>query len=204
MKLFTFFSIAAIILFAGPLPAQHHSGHGGSQMMGDSTKSIGTGTMMRGTMMHGDMMHGQMMGGQGMPGHGIAGGMPCSLSMLNQQMMWVNRLPDMQNDLSLTDDQVKKLTLLRTEFQKKQIDLKAEAGKKQIDLNTLIDQGVSGAEIRKALQAFTNIEIDSAVSAYETAMKMKGLLTEEQSQKLNDNLHGHGMMMGGQHMMHTK
>jgi Spy/CpxP family protein refolding chaperone len=199
MKLFTFFSIAAIILFAGPLPAQHHSGHGGSQMMGDSTKSMGTGTMMKGTI-----MRGQMMGRQGMPGHGMAGGMPCSLSMLNQQMMWVNRLPDMQNDLSLTDEQVKKLTQLRTEFQKKQIDLKAEAGKKQIDLNTLIDQGVSGAEIRKALQAFTNIEIDSAVSAYETAMKMKGLLTEEQRQKLNDNVHGHGMMMGGQHMMHTK
>ena len=205
MKAFTYLSIAAILLFAGPAAAQHHSGKddGKKTMMTDSTKSMQQGTMMQGQKtMHGEMMHGQMMGMQGMPGYGVAGNMHCTLCMVNQEMMWVNRLPDMQNELSLTDDQVTKLTQLRTLCKKQTIDLNAEV-QKQIDLKTLMDQGASGDEIRKVLQSTTDLEIDSAVSTYETAMKMKALLTEQQKKKLEEDKYSTGWM-GGQHMMNRE
>ena len=227
MKAFACFTIVAVLLVGGPAAARHYSGQDdGKQMMKtDSTKHMKHGTMMktdstkhmkRGNMMkdpntmHGESMHRQMMGRegmgmregmqQGMQGWGMSGNMHCVLCLVNQEMMWVNRLPDMQSELSLTDDQVTKLTQLRTLVQKQKIDLNAEVQKKQIDLKTLMEQGASGAEIRKSLQAITNLEVDSAVATYETAMKMKSLLTAQQKEKLDESEYSQ-RWMGGQHMM---
>jgi Spy/CpxP family protein refolding chaperone len=144
------------------------------------------------------MMQGGMM--QGMMGSGMC---PMCGQMMNQNMpmkkygMMVNRLPNMQQQLSLTDDQVNQLFDLQTEFKKQQLDYQAELRKKQMKLKNLLADNASASQVKNQMEACSETKIDMKTAAYETAGKMKAVLTSEQKEQLKDTMMQGGMMKGG-------
>ncbi len=190
-----------VLFFALPTDAQymqHHNQQRHGMMMSDSTSGTtgygmmgNTGNTGRG--MYGGMgnmmggMHG-MQGGMGMMQgmHGMYGGMMGANSQMRGEMMLVNALPQMREELSLTDAQVEKLTQLQNDFQKQQIDLRASLAKKNIDLNETLDQNGSVSAVRSGLQELSAIRVNMGVLTYETAQNMKNVLNDEQKEKLQN------------------
>ncbi|MCF8224802.1 MAG: hypothetical protein K9J30_02870 [Bacteroidales bacterium] len=138
---------------------------------------------------------------QGMMGTGMC---PMCGQMMGQNMpmkkygMMVNHLPNMQQQLSLSDEQVETLLDLQTEFKKQQIDYQAELRKKQMKLKSLLADNASASQIKTQMQACSETKINMKVAAYETAGKMKAVLNSDQKEQLKNNMmQGGGMMKGG-------
>lgn len=110
---------------------------------------------------------------------GMMGQMP-----MKKYMMIVNKLPGMKADLSLTQEQTDKLIDLQTEFKKNQVELKGEMKKQKMALQKLLDQNASTDKVKSQLEKCTDIHVNMMMSAYETANKMKSLLSDTQKQKL--------------------
>jgi len=138
---------------------------------------------------------------QGMMGNGMC---PMYGQMMNQNMpmqkygMMVNRLPNMQEQLSLSDEQVENLLDLQTEFKKLQIDHKAELRKKQMKLKSLLDDNASVSQVKNQMEACSETKINMKVAAYETAGKMKAVLNSDQKEQLKNMMMQSGGMMQGQ------
>jgi len=112
--------------------------------------------------------------------------------------MMVNRLPNMQQQLSLKNDQVEKLLDLQTGFKKQQLDYQAELRKKQMKLKTLLTDNTSASQVKNQMEACSETKINMKVAAYETAGKMKAVLTDEQKEQLQNMMMQQGGMMEGQ------
>ena len=139
---------------------------------------------------------------QGMMGNGMCP-MCEQMMSLNVPMkkygMMVNRLPNMQEQLSLIDQKVETLIDLQTEFKKQQIDYKAELRKKQMKLKGLLADNASASQVKNQMQACSKTKINMKVAAYETAGKMKAVLNSDQKEQLKNNMmQGGGMMNQGQ------
>lgn len=161
----------------------------------DNNQSQEQGMMMQKS----GMMQGGMM--QGMMGNGMC---PMCGQMMGQNMpmkkygMMVNRLPNMQQQLSLSDEQVENLLDLQTEFKKQQIDYKAELRKKQMKLKSLLADNASVSQVKNQMEACSETKINMKAAAYETAGKMKAVLNSDQKEQLKNNMmQGGGMMQGG-------
>lgn len=145
------------------------------------------------TMQKGGMMH-DVMGQQKCPMCG---------QMMNQDMpmkkyeMMVDHLPIMQQQLSLDNSQVEELIDLQTEFKKGQIDYQAELRKKQMKLKSLLDNNAPVDQIKNHMEACSETKINMKVAAYETAGKMKGVLTADQQHMIKDKMKSKSMMQDG-------
>ncbi len=112
------------------------------------------------TMQKSGMMQDGMM--QGMMNNGMC---PMCGQMMNQDMhmqkygMMVNHLPAMQQQLSLTDDQVEQLNNLQARFKKQQIDFQSELQKKQMTLKSLLDDMAPANQVEKQMQECANTKI---------------------------------------------
>jgi hypothetical protein len=162
-----------------------------AQMMGQNNNQNQQQGMM---LQRGGMM-------QGMMGNGMC---PMCGQMMGQNMpmqkygMMVNRLPNMQEQLSLSDEQVEKLLPLQAEFYKQQIDYQVELRKKQMKLKNLMADNASASQVKDQLEACSETKINMKVAAYETAGKMKALLNSDQKEHLkNQMMQGDGMMNQG-------
>ncbi|PWD98355.1 Spy/CpxP family protein refolding chaperone [Marinilabilia rubra] len=117
---------------------------------------------------------------------------------MRRYMMMVNRLPKMQDKLSLSPDQTKELIDMKAEFEKQQVDMKSEMAKKQKQLKELLKNEASPSEVEAQLQKCAESRVKMHVAAYETAMNMRNVLNEEQKEKackmMNDD--SKGMMPG--------
>jgi len=161
-----------------------------AQMMGQNNKQDQKQGMM---MQKSGMMQGKMMQGGGM----MQGMMNQDMPMKKYGMM-VNRLPNMQQQLSLTDDQVDKLYDLQAEFKKQQIDFQSELRKKQMKLKNLLDDMASANQVEKQMKDCADTKISMKVAAYETAGKMKAVLNNDQKEQLQNMMMQQGGMMQGQ------
>ena len=182
--------IVTALLFMAGYTANAQMGH-----EQDTNQSQEKGMMMQKS----GMMQGGMM--QGMMGKGMC---PMCGQMMNQDMpmkkygMMVNRLPNMQQQLSLSDEQVENLLDLQAEFKKQQIDYKAELRKKQMKLKSLLADNASASQVKNQMEACSETKITMKVAAYETAGKMKAVLNSDQKEQLKNNMmQGGGMMKGG-------
>ena len=208
-------SMFVLALFVIPGVAQYQSAHHpqpAQAVQADSSNGMG---MMQGSMMQGGMMPGSMMGGKEkrqccmmsgkrmMPGgmmgkKGMMGGKMGMHGPMHKFMHMVHHLPDLQAKLNLNNDQVSKLKQIRADFLKKQADWKAGLEKKQIDLGLLLDKNASASEVKKLLSSSCDTKVEMQVAAYQTATKMRALLTPEQRQKLKSVMTmGMCKMMGG-------
>jgi Spy/CpxP family protein refolding chaperone len=145
---------------------------------------------------------------QGMMGNGKC---PTCGQMMNQAMpmkkygMMVNKLPTMQQQLSLTDDQVNKLYDLQATFKKQQIDFQSELRKKQMKQKSLLADNASASQVEKQMKDCADTKISMKVAAYETAGKMKAVLNSDQKEQLkNMMMQSGGMMQGQEGMMQNK
>ena len=167
-----------------------------AQMMGQNNNQNQQQGMM---MQRGGMMQGGMM--QGMMGNGMC---PMCGQMMGQNMpmkkygMMVNRLPNMQEQLSLSDEQVETLLDLQTEFKKQQIDYSADLRKKQMKLESLLADNASASQVKNQIETCSETKINMKVAAYKTAGEMKAVLNSDQKEQLKNNMmQGGGMMKGG-------
>ncbi len=195
-------SIAVMALFTEPINAQHHKGQG-RMMQSDTTNGMMHGRMqhgkgmMQGKMMCGKGMHGgmmsSMMSGKGMMGHGMMSG------MMHKTMRAVYHLPELENELNLTNKQVAALKKLKSGFRKNKSDWKAGIEKKYIDLENQIDNGADASQVKKTLGSISEIQVDMKVAGYETARKMLAILTPEQKEQWDDMDYrdGHHKKSGG-------
>lgn len=151
---------------------------------GQQSKEQQSTTMQQGDMMQGGMTQGMMQ--QDMP--------------MQKYMMMVNRLPLMQKQLSLSQEQAEKLIDLQADFQKQQARHQESMAGNNEKLQTLLDNMASAAEIKKQMQQCANSRIDMGIAAYETAGKMKAVLTADQKEKMKDMMMQQGqsgMMQDG-------
>jgi hypothetical protein len=162
--------------------------------------------MHQGKMMKSGQQHGMMMHGKGMMHGGMMKGMMCPMhkGMMGQQMpmkrymMAVNMLPNMQEKLSLSQDQTEKLIDMQAAFKKQQVDYKADLTKKRMKLQNLMKNDASADEIKSQMQACSETKISMKVAAYETANQMKSVLSDEQQEQLDNMMMQHpGMQQGG-------
>lgn len=149
---------------------------------------------------------------QGMMQNMMDDGMcPMCAQMMKQQMpmkkymMMVNKLPDMQDQLSLSDEQVNQMIDLQAAFKKQQVDYQATLTKKQMQMQKLLKSNAAASDVKKQMKQCADTKVDMKVAAYETAGKMKALLTDEQNDKLQNMMMQHsGMMQGQGGMMNQK
>ncbi|MCF8235657.1 MAG: hypothetical protein K9G67_12165 [Bacteroidales bacterium] len=166
--------------------------HQGQNQQNDQQQSM--------MMQHRGMMQNMM--GAGMMQNMMKGGMcPMCGMMMNQKMpmkkymLMVNMLPNMQQQLSLSDEQVDKMIDLQTEFKKQQVDYQAELTKKQMKMEQMLNNIPSADEAKKQMQQCADTKIKMKVAAYETAKEMKALLTEKQQESLKSMMMNQGGMM---------
>ena len=144
-----------------------------------------------------------MQGGGMMQGMMNKGMCPMSGQMMNQNMpmkkygMMVNHLPNMQQQLSLNDNQVEQLYDLQDGFKKQQIDFQSELRKKQMKLKKLLDDMTPASQVEKQMKDCADTKIRMKVAAYETAGKMKAVLNSDQKEQLKNMMmqQGQGGMM---------
>ncbi|MDA3867265.1 MAG: hypothetical protein PF489_11040 [Salinivirgaceae bacterium] len=158
-----------------------------AQMMGNNQmqQNQGHGTMMQQDMMH--PMHQQMMQQQ----------MP-----MQRYMMMVKMLPNMQEYLSLSDDQNGKLIDMQAGFKKQQADYEAELNKKRMKLKSLLKDNASADDVKKQMLQCASSKVDMGISAYETALKMEGVLSSEQKKEMKSFMQNHKNMKMQRGSMH--
>ncbi|MEJ2055181.1 MAG: hypothetical protein P8X42_14795 [Calditrichaceae bacterium] len=115
------------------------------------------------------------------------------------------RLPELQKELNLSDEQVSGLNKLRSDYQKETIDKQSEIAKLKIDLKGMLEQNADSKQVRKNLSKINNTFTDIEVDSYKTAQKMLSVLTDKQRSKWNEEdfmtygHHARGNMMHGDH-----
>ena len=114
---------------------------------------------------------------------------------MEKYMMMVNQLPNMQQQLSLSDMQMEQLNDLQAGFKKQQIESQSELQKKQAKLKSLLDDMAPVNQVEKQMQECANTKISMGVSVYETAGKMKAVLNNDQQEVLNNRMIQQGGMM---------
>ncbi len=125
---------------------------------------------------------------------------------MEKYMMMVNQLPNMQQQLSLNENQMKQLNDLQAGFKKQQVDFQLELKNKQVKLKSLLDEMAPANQIRKQMQECADTKINIGVAAYETAGKMKAVLNNDQQEVLNNRMMQQegGMMNPGKSGMMQK
>ncbi len=188
--------IAAAVFFLACLTANAQMIHGDASQSGQQYPMMHGGMMQPGMMMHGGgggMMHGGMMTGRMCPmQQGMMGTMP-----MKKYMMQVHMLPNMQAQLSLTSQQTEELIDLQTGFKKQQLDYKADLARQRVRMQSLLAGNPAADEIKSQLQACAEIKINMHMAAYETAKKMKSVLTGDQAEMLENMMTPPGYMMQG-------
>ncbi len=151
-------------------------------------------------MMKGDKkpsgMQGMKKGKTGMKHHGMMMQKP-----MKKYMMMVQMLPATQDQLSLSQDQTVKLIDLQTDFKKQQVDFDANLTKEKMKMKSLLEKEAAADKVKNQMSTCAGIKIDMKVAAYETAKKMKAVLTDKQIEQMKDMMMQHGGMMKGC-MMH--
>ncbi len=178
--------IATCVFFIACLTAGAQTGQQPDMQMGMKKHGEMHGAEMRGGMMRGGMMdgmHHEMM-------------MGCA--SMQKSMIMVNLLPEMDEQLSLSEDQTEQLIDLRSEFKKQQVDYQAELTKRNKKLRALINDNAPVDEIKNQMKAWADTRIDMHAAAYQAEREMKALLTDEQNQELEVIMEEHdGMLKKG-------
>lgn len=175
MKKLMYVLTLALPLALGTTPAlaqtgEHAHGAGGQSgcpmMSGAAHGGMMHGGMMQGGMMQGD--HAQMMS-----------------SPLMRTGMLVGALPEMKDELGLTDAQQKRIAALKADFTATRQQRAAQLAPKRQEL-----QGLAAAEradparVRTLMKELAGAQADLHALAYETGTKMQETLTPAQKEKL--------------------
>ncbi len=213
--IFGTFLISAALTFSayaqqGNNQKQNQSQQSGMMQQGNmGMMQQGNRPMMQRGMMQGNrpMMQrgmGMMQGGMGMMRGGICPmyGQMGQQSPMRKYMMMVTHLPQMQQQLSLSQEQTEKLIDLQADFQKKLSRHQTAMSQNQQELKSLLDEMAPADQVKQQLQKCANARIEMSMAAYETGRQMKAILTADQKEQLkNMMMQQDGMMQQGGGMM---
>lgn len=118
---------------------------------------------------------------------------------MKKYVMMANQLPKMQQQLSLSENQLKQLNDIQASFKKQELDLQSELKQKQMKLKGLLDEMAPANQIEKQLQECANTRISMGVAAYEAATKMKAVLNNDQKELLKSKMMQQNDMMNHDH-----
>ncbi|MCF8024135.1 MAG: Spy/CpxP family protein refolding chaperone [Desulfobacteraceae bacterium] len=135
--------------------------------------------------------HGMMRANMG----GMNQGMMMGCEPMQRSMTMVNLLPEMEEQLSLSEDQAEQLIDLRADFKKQKADFQAEMTKQGKKLQALVNENTPANEVRGQMKTWADTAIDMHSAAYQTEQEMKALLTDEQNAKLEVIMEEHDDMM---------
>ena len=100
------------------------------------------------------------------------------------------------DEIGLSEDQLDRISSIKTEMEKKIVDLRAEKQKAQIDLRELIrDPKAKSSEIEKVAQKVVDLESQIRLNRIESAIKIRDVLTPEQREKLMEVIKEHRQKM---------
>ncbi|MCD6532039.1 Spy/CpxP family protein refolding chaperone [bacterium] len=100
------------------------------------------------------------------------------------------------DEIGLSDDQLDRISSIRTEMQKKIIDLRAKKQKAEIDLRDLMrDPKAKSSEIEKVAQKVIDLESQIKLNRIETGLKIRDVLTPEQREKVLEVIREHRQKM---------
>jgi hypothetical protein len=155
-------------------PAKASSGQSSTQT--STWKGQGTMSNMQGQM-------GTPRGRMGMVRSSMMRGME---SPLSRSIATVYVLPDMKSQLSLTTAQATQLQRLRQQFLDSEQKDATQIESKRAALDTLLGSGKpSQDQVTKAVTEIANLEAHQQVLGYESALKMRALLTDQQRSNLD-------------------
>jgi len=104
------------------------------------------------------------------------------------------------DEIGLSDDQLDRISSVKTEMEKKIIDLRAEKQKAEIDLRELMrDPKAKGSEVKKVAQKVVDLESQIRLNRIETAIKIRDVLTPEQREKMLEVIKEHRREMREHH-----
>ena len=107
----------------------------------------------------------------------------------HEQQPVISLLLRNREKLGLSDDQVKKLEQLRSDFEKETIRNEADIRVAEIDLNNLLQaQSAELAKIEAKIRDIERLRADLRIARIRTIEKGKALLTAEQRKKLQELL----------------
>lgn len=183
--------LSTIFLLAGMTANAQMPGGMHNNMQQDSSRINNyRGNMQSGHMMGQGMMP-FMMDGHMNTMHGMSGN-----DMMNRQgsgMMhsgMLNHLPMLDEELDLSSDQVNRLNNMKESFMEESEKLINKVNSDRKRLVELVSNDVSTEQYRKQLVNYYQSLAELQGAAYETSNEMKDVLTEEQMQKLENQVAG--------------
>jgi len=116
-------------------------------------------------------------------------------------MEFIDHILKSQDGMSLTDDQVRKLHTLKTNYRKTRITMKAAIKLAKIDLHELVkDEQAKLADIEKQLNEMHDLKAKLSLESIKAQRQAMAVLSEEQRSRM-DAIHKRIKSHGGQ-MMH--
>ncbi len=185
--------IAILIMLSGTLTANAQMDKQSKQKSMDQKQMMMHQEEKEMTGMQGNLMPMMQRGMMPMHGNRMMQDMP-----MQRYMMMVKMLPKMHAKLSLSSEQTKELIDMKAAFEKQQVDMNTEMTERHNALKDLLKKEASVSEVEAQLQNCSQARVKMHVAAYETAMKMRKVLNEEQREKackmMDDD--SDGMMQG--------
>jgi len=161
-----FRNVAAITFSIGLAVAQTPSDQGKAGMMGGG---------------NGMMAKGMMSSGMGMTGSGMG----MTADPVRASVFTAFALPDMQTELGFSAQQVTQLRQLKQGMLTSGQEVSRQIAAKRKDLEGAIGAGGSrNAEVKQLLEQMATLRAQLQFAAFETAGKMKAVLTDQQRTKL--------------------
>lgn len=170
------FSLALFVALLTSGTAFGQRGQGGMRAPSDSMPGPRMG-MMQGQMMRGGTMqmmgrmHRQMMQGP-----------------MHRSRMMVHLVPALADTLGLTEAQSSQLQELKSALSSKQKDVRQQMAANRQEMRTLVqNEGDPSPEtFRNHLTQMAELRVDLRATTYETAQQMRGVLTPEQQNMLDE------------------
>lgn len=188
-------TLLTIIFFGlNSLIAQHQRGDttnaGGMMMDNPMMQNMMQSGMMKQMMQN--MMLGGMMGNRSEMGEA---------SLVKPQVKFINMLPNLNQRLALTDDQLNKLIDLQASYKKFSIPQKARVASLGNSLQEKCKSNADMSEIENTLNEYVDAKSTLMLKTLEIARSMKMTLNSQQQEKLKTIMSKQMGMMQNMNMM---
>lgn len=179
----TIFLLAGMTANAQMPGGMHNNMQQGSSNTNEYQRNVQGGHMMGQGMMP-FMMGGHMSTMHGMRGNGMMNWQ--GSGMMHSGVL--NHLSMLDEELDLSSDQVNRLNNMKEAFMEKSEKLSNKVNNERQRLAELVNNDASTEQYRSQLMSYYQSVMDLQESAYETSNEMKEVLTEEQRQKLENQV----------------
>ena len=129
----------------------------------------------------------QARGGRAPRGHGFAPRTHFRGHMFQRNLFTASILLNLQDEIGLTEEQVKRIQNLRTDFNKEKIRYESESRLLQLELrNSMDSDSVNRKMVESLIRKIGELETTRQIDSVNHFLELKSILTEAQIQKIRD------------------